>query len=151
MEPIAETPAPSFFDFSLFGWPLTGLVTLFALAVYLWLGYNVGKARKTYNVPAPAMQGPEPFLCIMRAHLNTLEQLALFLPLLWMAALSSRDEVAALIGFFWPVSRILYALGYIKEPRQRFTGFLMGIGVLGLLFLISAVQMVQSLFFFQGN
>lgn len=143
--------APSLFDFNLFGWPFTGLVTLFALAVYFWTTWNVGKARHKYAVHAPHTDGPLEFRRVLRTQANTLEQLALFLPLLWMAALSSRDEIAAAIGMIWPIARIAYALGYYKENQERGLGFLIGMLVCGALFLLCAVQMVRSLIEFQAS
>lgn len=149
MEPAA--PADSFFDFSLFGWPWTGLVTLFALFVYYGLAFRVGKARQRHGVHAPSTDGPIEFMTAFRIQQNTLEQLVVFLPLLWMAALSSRDELAALIGVFWPVSRIIYAMGYLAAPKKRATGFVFGVVVLAALFALVAVQLVQSLLFFAGE
>lgn len=143
--------APSFFDFNLFGWPFTGLVTLFALAVYFWTTWNVGKARRAHGVQAPSMTGPDAFMRAFRTQQNTLEQLVLFLPLLWMAALSSRDEIAAAIGVIWPVARIAYALGYTREGGKRAAGFMVGMLVSIALFLLCAVQMVNSLFAFQSG
>lgn len=145
-----DLPASSgFFDFNLFGWPWTGLVTLLTLLIYIVLSYNVGRARQRYNVPAPEMSGPPEFLRVMRTQMNTLEQMAAFLPLLWMASFATRDEVAALIGMFWPLSRILYAAGYYKDASKRHAGFLIGLAVVVVLFVLCAVQMVRSLLAWQ--
>lgn len=145
MEPASE----SFFDFSLFGWPWTGLVTLFTLFIYYVLAFRVGKARARHGVPAPSMEGPVEFQKAMRIQINTMEQLVVFLPLLWMAALSSRDELAAAIGIFWPISRIMYAIGYSSpEPKKRHAGFIFGVVVLVALFAIVGVQLIHSLMFF---
>ncbi|HCX67676.1 MAG TPA: MAPEG domain-containing protein, partial [Rhodobiaceae bacterium] len=38
-----------------FAYPLTGLVTLIALAVYFWMAFKVGKARGSFGIPAPRM------------------------------------------------------------------------------------------------
>ena len=143
--------APSFFDFSYFGWPLTGLVMLFALGIYFWMTWNVGHARRKHSVPPPHTSGPDEFLRALRVQQNTLEQLALFLPLLWITALSTRDEIAALIGVMWPISRLMYALGYYKEAGKHTPGFIIGLVVCALLFLISVARMGLSLAYFMGN
>ncbi len=149
-EPIAVSPPPSGFaeglELNLFGWPWTGLVTLFTLLVVFVLAYQVGRARSKYKVPAPNTHGPEEFVRAMRVHANSVEYLVIFLPLLWMAALATRDEIAAIIGVFWPISRIIYATGYYKDAKKRMPGFVMGVGVIVVLFVACAIQIVRSLF-----
>jgi glutathione S-transferase len=144
---VMEFAAPSFFDFNVFGWPFSGLVTLFALAIYFMFALKVATARIKYKVPPPATDGPPEFLRILRVQANTLEQIVIFLPLLWMAAFATHDAMAALIGIFWPVSRLVYAAGYYKDAKKRLPGFIFGTGVLFLLFLIVGVQLVRSAFF----
>lgn len=144
-------PLPSAFteglELNIFGWPWTGLVTLLTLLVVFVLAYQVGRTRMKYKVSAPNTQGPEEFMRVFRAHANSVEFLVLFLPLLWMAALATRDEIAAIIGVFWPISRIMYALGYYHPTaKKRFPGFVMGIGVIVVLFIVCAIQIVRSLF-----
>ena len=134
------------FQLNVFGWPWTGIVTLLTLLVIFVLAYQVGMARRKYKVPAPSVTGPEEFMRVLRAHANSVEYAVLFIPLLWITALASRDEIAAVIGVFWPLSRILYAIGYYKGGTKRFPGFIIGITVLVLLFIISAIQIVRSLF-----
>ena len=103
--------------------PFTTLVAVLTLLVYIWLAMRVGKARSKYGVAAPAVDGPPEFLCIFRAHMNTLEQMVVFLPALAMFALAWGDQLAAAIGIVWPIGRVLYALGYSKAPEKRGPGF----------------------------
>lgn len=148
MEPETE----SFLDFNMFGWPWTGMVTLLALAVYYMFVIRVSLARKAHNVPAPAADGPVEFLKALRIQLNTLEQLVVFLPLLWMAAFSARDELAALIGVLWPISRLVYASGYQNDDaKARAPGFILGFLVLFALFVLVAVRLIHSLLFWQDS
>jgi glutathione S-transferase len=102
---------------------LTAWVTLVALIVYIWMGFNVGKARGKYKVPAPAMDGPVEFQSVMRVQANTVEQIVIFLPALWMCAYFFSDRWAALGGLVWVAGRIVYALGYYKSPAKRDIGF----------------------------
>lgn len=110
-----------------FAYPLTGLVTIFVLCVYFWMAFQVGKARQRFGVPAPRMDGPEDFLRVLRVQGNTTEGLVLFLPALWLFALTIGDGWAALVGVFYPVGRIVYALGYYKEALKRSRGFTIGL------------------------
>lgn len=103
----------------------TAWVTLAALAVYFWTALNVAKARVAYKVPAPAMDGPLPFQCAVRVQANTVEQIVLFLPVLWMCAYFLGDQWAAAGGALWSVGRIVYAIGYYRAPAKRHIGFLL--------------------------
>jgi glutathione S-transferase len=112
---------------------LTAWVTLAALAVYLWTGLNVARARATFKVKAPAMDGPLGFQSVMRVQANTLEQLPMLLVPLWMCALFLGDRWAAAGGLLWCVGRIAYALGYYRDPAKREVGFVVGMVATGLL------------------
>ena len=72
----------------MFQFPLTGLVTLFCLLVLFLVTVMVGRARGKHGVKVPEMTGPEPFTYAVRVHLNTIEGLILFLPALWLFALT---------------------------------------------------------------
>ena len=118
--------------------PLTSVVVVLALAVYTWMSFRVGGARGKYNVQAPATDGPPEFLRIYRAHLNTLEQLVVFLPALALFASAWGDVIAAAIGVFWPIGRVLYAAAYYKAAEKRGPGF-------GISFLSSTVLLLGGL------
>ncbi|MDP1628792.1 MAPEG family protein [Parvibaculum sp.] len=110
-----------------FAYPLTGLVTLITLIVYFWMAYKVGKARTTHNISAPRTDGPDDFLRVMRVHANTAEGLLIFLPSLWLFALTLGDMWAALVGVIYPIGRVVYARGYYAAALKRSTGFTIGL------------------------
>jgi glutathione S-transferase len=112
---------------------LTAWITLAALGVYGWTMSNAAAARGKYKVKAPSMDGPLPFQSAMRVQANTLEQLPLLLPPLWMCALFLGDKWAAAGGALWCIGRILYALAYYKDPSRRTLGFGIGMAACGLL------------------
>jgi uncharacterized membrane protein YecN with MAPEG domain len=58
-----------------------------------------------------------------RAQQNTLEQLVLFLPALWLFAALVDDRWAGIAGAVWVVGRVLYALGYARAAEKRSAGF----------------------------
>lgn len=103
---------------------LVALVTLLSLLTYFWMGLRVGRARGKSGIQAPAMTG-DPLLerCI-RAHINTLEWLPLFLVSMWLFAIYWNDLVAAAMGVVWIVGRIAYGVGYVADPAKRGPGFL---------------------------
>jgi glutathione S-transferase len=121
---------------------LTAWTTLAALAVYAWTGINAGRARGTYKVKAPSMDGPPAFLAAQRVQANTLEQLPLVLAPLWMCALFLGDSWAAAGGALWCVGRVLYALGYYKDPAKREVGFILAFIASLLLFIGTAVGLI---------
>ncbi len=116
--------------------PLTTLAIVVALLVYFGLGAVVGKARATWQVPAPAASGHPEFDKRNRVHMNTLEQLVIFLPAICLAAPVMGDRITAAVGILWSVGRIVYARGYYRDPAARGPGF--GLTMLASLILIVA-------------
>jgi glutathione S-transferase len=106
-----------------FAW--TALVTLLALIVYFFTSMGVGRARYAYKVAAPATTGHDIFERHFRVQMNTLEWLPIFLPSLWLFAWCYTDQLAAGIGVFWVIGRVIYMLTYVRDPKSRSIGFLM--------------------------
>jgi glutathione S-transferase len=105
------------------------IVTLLALLVYFWMGMGVAGARRKSGIAAPAMTGDPILERSVRVQANTLEWLPIYLPSLWLCHLfwAPQDPtgvIVAAIGAIWIVGRILYALGYVKDPGKREMGFL---------------------------
>ena len=100
------------------------LVTAIALCMYIAFAFNVGKAREKFGVKAPATTGNEQFERFYRVQMNTLEQLAVFLPALGLFAINVRDGYAALLGSVWVVGRLIYARDYYADPAKRGKGFM---------------------------
>ena len=105
-----------------YAWP--GIVSSLALLVYYFTLFKAGMARGRFKVPAPSHDGPEEYLRHVRAHQNTLEHLALFLPGIWLFSFAVSPLWAAAIGMLWPIGRLGYALGYYKSAEARSFGLL---------------------------
>jgi glutathione S-transferase len=105
---------------------LSAWATLAVLGVYFWTAVMAGWARGKYKVPAPGMDGPLPFQSAQRVQANTLEQLPLVLAPLWLCAIYLGDVWAAAGGLVWCLGRVLYALGYYRDPSKREAGFIIG-------------------------
>jgi len=103
--------------------PYVAIVTVVALLQFIWFGWQVGKARGKYNIPAPGCSGNEMFERHFRVHMNTLEQLALLLPAMWVFAAFISPRWAAVLGAVFIVGRFVYASAYIKDPKSRSPGF----------------------------
>ena len=101
----------------------TAAITLLALLLYLVVTLNAGRARGKYGVKAPAVTGNEHFERAYRVQMNTLEQMAFFLPSMWLYALLLSDKGAAIGGLIWIVGRAIYAVAYTRNPSSRGLGF----------------------------
>ncbi|HEY2679083.1 MAG TPA: MAPEG family protein [Steroidobacteraceae bacterium] len=124
----------------------TAIVTLLIGLFYFYAGFRVGNLRGKHGIKAPATSGHPEFDRAYRVHLNTLEQMGLILPFLWVAAFYPIrfPWIAPLVGFIWLVGRVLYMRGYTADPNQRLIGAMMG-GVTGLsMFVIAAGGVVKA-------
>lgn len=118
---------------------LTEWAMLAVLGVYFWTGVMAGLARARYGVAAPSMEGPLPFQSAQRVQANTLEQLPLVLVPLWLCGHTLGDAWGAAGGLLWCFGRILYALGYYRDPSKREAGFIIGMLACGALVAGSAI------------
>ena len=109
------------------------IVTVAAMVQFIWFGLRVGQMRSKHGVRPPEMSGPPEFMRMFRVHYNTMEQLVLFFPALWMFAYFVDPRWAAALGLVFIVGRFLYCSGYIKDPKSRSTGFTIGFVVLAAL------------------
>ena len=114
---------------------LTAIVTCLALLLYALLSVRVAVARAKYNISAPATTGHPVFERAFRIQQNTGEQLLLMLPALWLFSIFVAPIWACLLGLVWIAGRILYAIGYIREPERRLAGFAIALAASGLLLL----------------
>jgi glutathione S-transferase len=121
---------------------LTAWATLAVLGVYFWTAMVAGVARVKYKVAAPSMDGSLPFQSAQRVQANTLEQMPLVLVPLWLCGHFLGDRWAAAGGLLWCVGRILYALGYYRDPSKRELGFIVGMVACGALVAGSATGLL---------
>lgn len=106
---------------------LVAFVIACALIEYMIFGIAVGRARTEYGVNAPAISGPPAFERTMRAHQNTLENLVVFIPAVYLFAVYVHIELAATIGVVWIVGRLVYFRGYVEDAPRRAPGVLVSI------------------------
>jgi glutathione S-transferase len=125
--------------------PLPALTTLVAVLLYFTTTANVARARGKFKIAAPAVTGNADFERIFRIQMNTLEQLAAFLPSLWLFALYVNAAWASAIGAVWIVGRALYVVGYTRAASKRGPGFGIGFVALAVLWLGAIWGVVATL------
>jgi glutathione S-transferase len=124
---------------------LTAEVTILAVAFYFFTAFNVGRLRAKHAIKAPACSGHPEFDRAYRVQMNTLEQLAIFLPLLWICVLYpiSPALLAPLVGLVWVAARVIYMISYLADPEKRRLGAGLG-GLCDLILLILAIAGVVN-------
>ena len=110
------------------------LVTILLISQYTIFIMLVGAARGKSGIKAPAVTGDENFERAYRVQMNTLEQLVIALPAMWVAGWYFDAMVAALLGLAFFIGRVIYRAAYVRAPEKRGIGF--GIGLLAVLGMI---------------
>ena len=104
---------------------LPALVSVIALLEYMFFAFKVGLGRDKFDVQAPAVSGHPEWERLFRVQQNTVEQLVVFLPALFLFATYASEAVAAALGLVFILGRALYARGYVLDPAKRGPGFLL--------------------------
>jgi small-conductance mechanosensitive channel len=102
------------------------LVTLLLICQYVAFMMLCGAARSRSGIKAPAVTGDESFERAYRVQLNSLEQLIITLPAMWLSAMYFSDLVAASLGLVFFSGRIIYRAGYVADPAKRGPGMIIG-------------------------
>ncbi len=125
---------------------LVSFVITLALIECFVFGGLVGRARGRFGIAAPAMTGHPDFERINRVHQNSIEQLVLFVPAIWIFASSVSPRIAAALGLVFVIGRAVYAHGYIQEASKRGTGTMISAVALVALLLGAAIGSLLAAF-----
>ena len=126
--------------------PYLHIVTALALLQFIVFAFKVGKARERHGVKAPAITGNETFERHFRVQQNTLEQLIVFLPALYLFSRYWNPGIAAVLGVIYLAGREIYAMTYVKDPAKRSLGFALTFLPTVVLVLGGLVGAVRNLF-----
>ena len=113
---------------------LIAIVTALALLETFVFAFQVGQARVKNAVNAPATTGNDDFDCAFRVHQNTVEQMVIFVPSLWMFGHYVDPQIGAGVGLVFVIARLIYRNAYLGDPKSRGTGF--SIGALSMVILL---------------
>ena len=106
---------------------LLAIVTTLVLLQLVLFMMDVGKARMRTGIKAPAMSGDPDLERHERVHQNTIEQLIIFLPSLWLFGYYVHEAIGAALGLVFIVGRFMYRAGYVSDPSKRHNGFMVGV------------------------
>ena len=119
------------------------IVSVLALMQFYWFGIEVGKMRGKHECKAPATTGAPEFERMFRVQQNTMEQIVMFIPALWIYAHLVNPLWGAGMGVVYLIGRAVYRVSYVKDPSSRSTGFMMTVlptSVMLVWILVAAVQ-----------
>ncbi len=102
------------------------IVTIIALLQFMIFGIQVGQQRQKHDVKVPSMTGHSDYERANRVHLNTMEQLVVVLPAMWIFGNFFNPLYAASLGAVFIVARFIYQAAYMKDPAGRGSGFIIG-------------------------
>ena len=105
---------------------ISALVTVFSSLFTFYLAYNTGMTRMKHKEPPYETTKSKEVMIANRAHMNTIEMMVVYLPILWVATVFGPTAIVSWVGVIWFVSRVWYALGYLKDPKKRQTPFMIG-------------------------
>ena len=121
------------------------LVVFVALVEYVVFGAVVGSTRSKFGVAAPATSGHPEWERLNRIHVNTLEQLIVFIPAIYGFARYVSESWAAGIGIIFVVGRIVYFFGYRAAAGKRGPGALLSAPPSYTLLIGAIIGLVRSL------
>ena len=101
------------------------LIVMLALAQYMYFTGRTGLARGKDKVEAPACSGNEHFERVFRVQQNTMEQLVIFIPGMFVFAHVASPVWALSPGVVFLVGRAWYAYAYVNDPPKRAPGMVL--------------------------
>lgn len=116
------------------------------LLEYTFFIVMVGRARGKSGIDAPVMTGDPQLERMLRVQLNTLEQIVVVIPSLWIFGLYVSATYSALLGLAFVIGRALYCRGYLIDPKKRELGFTIGMLASVILLLGSIYGAVMAAF-----
>ena len=122
------------------------IVTILALLQFIFFTANVGQMRMKHGVKAPSTTGDSEFERAFRVQQNTMEQLVVVLPAMWIFGMFFNPLYAAGLGLVFIIGRFIYRASYLKDPATRANGFTIGVVAIFVMLFGGLVGAVMQLF-----
>lgn len=121
------------------------IVIIAALIQYTAFSARVGGNRGKLGVSTPKTTGNDLWERMYRVQQNTLEQLIVFIPAIVIFSTYVSAQWALVPGILYLVGRQLYSSLYIKDPKSRGPGFLIGFASTSVLMLGGLIGAIMNL------
>ncbi|MCM2678552.1 MAPEG family protein [Echinimonas agarilytica] len=115
------------------------LITCLILITYVGSVLLVGYTRVKTGIKAPATTGDERFEIAYRCQMNTLEQMVVAIPSMWLLATYQSVSLAIGLGTAFIIGRVIYIVCYVRDPNSRAVGFSIG-------FLASMAMLIGAIY-----
>jgi len=102
---------------------LTAIAIGLALLEYAVFTMLCGRERARCGVVAPATTGNPTFERYFRVQQNSVEQLVIFVPAMFLFGRYVSEPIGAGLGLVFILGRALFARGYYQDPPKRALGF----------------------------
>lgn len=122
------------------------VVTILALVQFYVFSIQVGQMRGKHGVKAPAISGAPEFERMFRVQQNTMEQLVIFVPALWIYGYFGNPLWGAAVGLVYIVGRFVYKRSYLADPTKRSLGFTLGVIPITLLLVAGLIAAGMDLY-----
>ena len=121
------------------------LVIVLALLEYFFFVAMEGAARDKYSINASATTGDPNFESIFRVQQNSLEQLVIFIPAIYLFGLYVHATTTAVIGLLFLIGRSIYYKAYITDPATRTIGMVCGVASYAILLLGALIGIILEI------
>jgi glutathione S-transferase len=116
-----------------------------ALLEYFFFVVIVAAARDKYPINASATTGDLNFESIFRIQQNSLEQLVIFIPAIYLFGLYVHATTIAVIGLLFLIGRAIYYKAYITDPPTRTMGMVCGVASYAILLLGALIVIILEI------
>lgn len=120
----------------------TTSATLLISGFMFFLTARAGALRGKHDIVPPKMVGNEDFEIAYRIQANSVEQLVIFMPIMWVGAISLGDIWGGAAGLVWIIGRLVYAKAMNSDPSKRGTGMIITTLPMAVLLIGTAVSLV---------
>jgi glutathione S-transferase len=98
---------------------ILALITVLSAMLTFYLAFNVGMTRAKFKEGALEKMKEKHVVLANRVHMNMVENMVVYLPLLWVASIFGSIKIAVVLGSIWLIARAWYSAAYLKNPGKR--------------------------------
>ena len=121
---------------------ILALITILSSLLTFYLAFNVWMTRQKNKASAYGATKNKDVLIANRVHMNQVENMVVYLPILWVAGIFGPIILVVIVGTVWFISRVVYSMVYLKNPEKRAPAFITGVACIALTTLLALYGMV---------